>query len=176
MKDGSVVELRALLAAAVPLLGAFGEADEVGYRLGCILLEEFADDGSFRCFECCVGARVLCHLVLLLNKLVSGYEMREQEASPPRSRRAGKLSWGRGGRGWCRGGCGGWNRRRWRHGLTLAHDRYAIDDHRGEGLVFAVALHAGDGRYEQNRVRVALAEDGVLAVELRHGVFGDEEL
>ena len=40
MEDGAVVELRALLAAAVPVLGAFGEADKVGDGLGCVFFEE----------------------------------------------------------------------------------------------------------------------------------------
>jgi hypothetical protein len=39
VEDGSVVELCTLLTAAVPLLGTFGEADEVGHGLGCVLLE-----------------------------------------------------------------------------------------------------------------------------------------
>jgi hypothetical protein len=46
VEDGAVVELGALLGAAVPLLGAFGEADEVGDGLGCVLLEELDDDGA----------------------------------------------------------------------------------------------------------------------------------
>src|ERR1700729_3964638 len=69
MEDGSVVELCALLAAAVPLLGAFGEADEVGYGLGCVLLEEFADDGSFGGFEGCISSWILCHFFFLLTRL-----------------------------------------------------------------------------------------------------------
>ncbi len=47
VEDGAVVELRAFLAAAVPVFGAFGEADEVGYGDGCVLLEELADYRSF---------------------------------------------------------------------------------------------------------------------------------
>ncbi len=66
VEDGAVVELGALLAAAVPLLGAFGEADEVGDGLGCVLLEELADDGAFGGLEGCVGAWLSCHVVLLV--------------------------------------------------------------------------------------------------------------
>ncbi len=43
-----VVELGAFLGARVPLLGAFGEADEVGDGLGGVLLEELDDDGYLR--------------------------------------------------------------------------------------------------------------------------------
>ena len=45
------------------------------------------------------------------------------------------------------------------------------------GLSFGVAFDACDGGYEQRGVlRRRLAEDGVLAVELGDGLFGDEEL
>ena len=47
---------------------------------------------------------------------------------------------------------------------------------RGDGLVVVVAFDAGDGGDHQDGVGVALAEDGVLAVELGDGVLGDEEL
>jgi len=47
MEDGAVVELGAFLAAAVPLFGALSEADEVGYGLRCVFLEELADYRSF---------------------------------------------------------------------------------------------------------------------------------
>jgi hypothetical protein len=47
VEDGAVVELRALFAAAVPLFGALGEADEVGYGFGCVFFEELADYRSF---------------------------------------------------------------------------------------------------------------------------------
>ncbi len=63
-----------------------------------------------------------------------------------------------------------------RHGLAFANDGDLVDDDRGDGLVVGVALDAGDGGDEQDGVGVALAEDGVLAVELGDGRFGDEEL
>ena len=56
-----------------------------------------------------------------------------------------------------------------RHGLAFAHDGDAVDDDGGEGFVVGVALDAGDGGDEQDGVGVALAEDGVLAVELGDG-------
>ena len=56
VEDGAVVELRALLAAAVPVFGAFGEADEVGDSDGRVFLEELADDGAFGGLEGGVGA------------------------------------------------------------------------------------------------------------------------
>ena len=51
-----------------------------------------------------------------------------------------------------------------------------IDDDWDDGLVLGVTINAGDSGYEEDRVLVALPEDGVLAVELGHGGFGDEEL
>ena len=62
MEDGSVVELVALLAAALPRLGSLGEADEVRDGLGGVLLEELGDDGSFRGVEDCVGSWLSCHV------------------------------------------------------------------------------------------------------------------
>ena len=56
---------------------------------------------------------------------------------------------------------------RQRHWLAVAHDGDVVDDDGSEGLVVAVALDTGDGGDEQDGVRVALAEDGVFAVELR---------
>src|SRR5258708_11953030 len=63
-----------------------------------------------------------------------------------------------------------------RCGLSLAHDCYAVDHDRRDGLVVGVAVDVRDGGYEKDAVGVALAEDGVLAVEMGHGVLGDEEL
>ena len=51
-----------------------------------------------------------------------------------------------------------------------------IDDYGCERFVVGVAFDARDGGDEQDGVRVADSEDGVLAVELRDGFFGDEEL
>src|ERR1700722_10099724 len=56
MEDRAIVELVALLAAAGPVFGTFGEADEVGDRDGRVFFEELADDGSFRGLEVGVGA------------------------------------------------------------------------------------------------------------------------
>src|SRR5215831_15528776 len=72
------------------------------------------------------------------------------------------------------GCCGGW--RLGRHGLAFADDSDATDNDGFEGLVFGVAINAGDSGYEFDGVSVALAEDGVLVVELGHGHFGYEEL
>src|ERR1700678_1755859 len=66
VKDGSVVKLRALLAAAVPLLGAFGEADEVCDSLVGVFFEQLADDRSFCGLECGVGAWLSGHVRFLL--------------------------------------------------------------------------------------------------------------
>jgi hypothetical protein len=44
VEDGSVVELVTRLAAALPVLAAFGEADEVCDGLGCVFFEELGDD------------------------------------------------------------------------------------------------------------------------------------
>jgi hypothetical protein len=60
--------------------------------------------------------------------------------------------------------------------LAVADDGDAVDEDRGERLVILVALDAGDGRDQQDRVGVALAEDGVLATEFGNGVLGNEEL
>ncbi len=72
MEDGAVVELVALLGAGVPLLGAFGEADEVGYGFGCVFLEEFDDDGAFGGLECGVGSGFGWHYVSSCWLLVRG--------------------------------------------------------------------------------------------------------
>src|SRR5258708_546541 len=66
MEDGAVIELGTLLAAAVPLFGAFGEADEVGYGVGRVLFEELTDDGAFGGFECRVGSWLGWHFGVLL--------------------------------------------------------------------------------------------------------------
>ena len=66
MKDGAVVELCALFAAAVPVLGTFGEADEVGYSLGCVFFEELTDDCSFGGFESGVGTGFRWHVFEVL--------------------------------------------------------------------------------------------------------------
>src|SRR3984957_1827529 len=66
VEDGSVIELCAFFAAAVPLLGAFGQADEVGHGLGCVLLEQLADYRSFCGLECGVGAGLSGHVRFLL--------------------------------------------------------------------------------------------------------------
>ena len=60
--------------------------------------------------------------------------------------------------------------------MSFPHDGDAVDDDWGEGFVARVALDARDGGDEQDRVCVAEAEDGVLAVELGNCFFGDEEL
>jgi len=60
--------------------------------------------------------------------------------------------------------------------LAVAHDGDAVDDNRSERFVARVAFYARDGGDEQGGVGVALAEDGVLAVELWDLGFGDEEL
>ena len=73
MEDGSVVELGALLAAAVPLLGSLGEADEVGDGLGRVLLEELADDGAFRGLEGGIGAGLGWHFSVLLTGFGNRY-------------------------------------------------------------------------------------------------------
>src|SRR5260370_39428193 len=86
-------------------------------------------------------------------------------------------------RGWQRG-CG-WTGRRgsrlgcgrlgW-HGLAFTHDGDVLDDHRGERFIFRRAVNTGDGRDELDGASVALAEDGVLAVELGDRLLRDEEL
>jgi hypothetical protein len=60
--------------------------------------------------------------------------------------------------------------------LAFAHDGDVVDDDRGKGFVARVTLYAGDGGNQQGGVRVALAEDGVLAVELWDIGLGYEEL
>ncbi len=60
--------------------------------------------------------------------------------------------------------------------MAFAHDGDTVDDDWSEWLVVRVALYPGDGSDEKGGVGVALPEDGVLAVELGGGVFGDEEL
>src|SRR5580692_5431163 len=84
---------------------------------------------------------------------------------------AGRLFGWRSSGGWCRG-----RHWRWRHGLSFAHDGDASDDDRGDWLVVGVAFDAGDGGDEKGGMCVALAEDGVLAVELRNLGLSDEEL
>src|SRR6266851_6677866 len=107
------------------------------------------------------------------NRLVRVDRCESREAAPLCSRRPENLL----GRRGCGRGCrGGWGCRERRHGLSLAHDGYAVDDDRRERFVVAVAFDVRDGGYEQDGVGVALAEDGVLAVELRYGVLSDEEL
>src|SRR5271170_6166080 len=61
MEDGAVVELVAFLAAAGPLFGAFGKADEVSYGDGCFFFEELGDDGAFGGFEVGVSAWFFGH-------------------------------------------------------------------------------------------------------------------
>ena len=60
--------------------------------------------------------------------------------------------------------------------MAFAHDGDAVDDDGGEGLVVRVAFNASDGGYDEGSVRIAEAEDGVFAIELRDGGVGDEEL
>ncbi len=88
-------------------------------------------------------------------------------------RAAGWVAQAYGRYGWWRWrrDCGlGW------HGLAVADDGDVVDDDGGEGFVAGVAFDAGDGGDESDGVGVALAEDGVVAVELGDGVLGDEEL
>src|SRR6185437_473176 len=59
VEDGAVIELGALLGAAVPVLGALGEADEVGDSIGRFLVEQLADDGAFAGFKYRVRSRCL---------------------------------------------------------------------------------------------------------------------
>ena len=55
--------------------------------------------------------------------------------------------------------------------MTVADDRHVFDNYRGERLVARVSFDVGNGGCEENGVGVALAEDGVLAVEFGYGVF-----
>ena len=64
----------------------------------------------------------------------------------------------------------GWDR------LADGNDHDLVEHDRSEGLVHAVAFDAGDGRGDGDRGGVALAEEGVVAVELRRGGDSDEEL
>jgi hypothetical protein len=60
--------------------------------------------------------------------------------------------------------------------LAVAHDSDAVDDDRGKGFVVGSAFDPRDGGYQQGRVFIAESEDGVLTIELRDRLFGDEEL
>src|ERR1700735_2393471 len=97
--------------------------------------------------------------------------MKFDEGWPPLEGGSGELFWRRG-----RCGSGGRRNGKRRHGLAFAHDGDAVDDDGSEGLVVRVAFNAGDGGYDEGSVRIAEAEDGVFAIELRDGGVGDEEL
>ena len=62
------------------------------------------------------------------------------------------------------------------HRLAFANDSDAVDGDGGGRFVGCVAIDACDGGDEEDAMGVALAEDGVLAVELGHGLLGDEKL
>ena len=51
MEDGAVVELGAFLGAGVPLLGALGQADEVGDGFGGFGVEEAGFEGALGSFK-----------------------------------------------------------------------------------------------------------------------------
>jgi hypothetical protein len=55
-------------------------------------------------------------------------------------------------------------------------DRDAFDDDRLERAVPVVSRDAGDGFNNLDRCVIALAEDGVVAVETVDGMLGDKEL
>src|SRR5258708_6173122 len=112
MEDAAVVELCALLAAAVPLFGSFGEADKVGYGLGGVFLEEFADNCAFRGLEGCVGSWLGWHFGVLLNRFVIGL-IDARAGKHLRQDRGGQRLFGRRG-GWRRGSRCGWQSRFWR--------------------------------------------------------------
>ena len=60
--------------------------------------------------------------------------------------------------------------------MAVAEDGDVGDEDGGEGFIGGVARDAGDGGSEADGGRVALAEDGIAAVEVGLGGFGDKEL
>src|SRR5271157_2671020 len=69
-----------------------------------------------------------------------------------------------------------WFGRGVRQRLTLAHDGHFLEHHGRERLVVIVGPYAGDGLDYIKAGGIALAEDGVLVVEVLGGHLGDEEL
>src|ERR1019366_4366000 len=82
--------------------------------------------------------------------------------------RLGRGCWVRWHRNWLR-------RSSWQR-LALGDDRYLFENHRGGRFIVGIALDAGDCLDYENARLIALAEDGVVLIEVLGCGLGDEEL